>query len=192
MRIAVMTASSPVRSALEEIVRASGHPLVPTAGEAELVLSDAQHPLALALNCPILTLVCGAAANDDEISCPIRPHQLMQRLMVRAHTQTVPLSGGWVLDSLARSLTHANQPPVTLTEKECSLLNALRTVQPEAINRITLLAQVWGVGGTVDTHTLETHIYRLRSKLDALAPPPCEIVTTNGSYALAPAETVIT
>jgi DNA-binding response OmpR family regulator len=36
----------------------------------------------------------------------------------------------------------------------------------------------------VETHTLETHIYRLRSKLDALTPKPCDIITLDGAYQL--------
>jgi DNA-binding response OmpR family regulator len=44
---------------------------------------------------------------------------------------------------------------------------------------------VWGITAPIDTHTLETHIYRLRSKLATLAQPFPDIITIDGAYRLA-------
>lgn len=96
----------------------------------------------------------------------------------------VPLAQGWRLEPLARMMHHAGGQHVPLTEKECGLLMALVAALPAAASRETLLKDVWAYVGDTETHTLETHIYRLRHKLADLSPPPCDIVTLDGSYRL--------
>jgi DNA-binding response OmpR family regulator len=71
-----------------------------------------------------------------------------------------------------------------LTEKESQLLRELAEAAPHAMRREQLLAQVWGMNEQVDTHTLETHIYRLRSKLESLVSIPADITTESGTYRL--------
>jgi DNA-binding response OmpR family regulator len=76
---------------------------------------------------------------------------------------------------------------IALTEKECDILLALYDAGGKAVSRQDLLDQVWGYASTVETHTLETHIYRLRQKLEEDAANPVLLVTREDGYALDPA-----
>ena len=54
------------------------------------------------------------------------------------------------------------------------------------VSRETLLQEVWGYNSGVTTHTLETHIYRLRQKVEKDAASPQILVTEAGGYKLVP------
>jgi DNA-binding response OmpR family regulator len=71
---------------------------------------------------------------------------------------------------------------VRLTEKETNILRYLRTASG-IVPRQTLLGEVWGYGPQVTTHTLETHIYRLRKKIETNPEAPI-LVTEDGGYRL--------
>jgi DNA-binding response OmpR family regulator len=187
MHIAIETTSASVRQTLESIILAAGHQLAGTEASPQLTLVDSQHlPPHATIHGAVLTLVGGAATQpDDQITCPVRPQQLVQRLMHYRPPQTVALGHGWSLDRQARQLIHAAHAAVTLTEKESLLLATLAQAASQPLTREALLAHVWGVAEDIDTHTLETHIYRLRAKLAALAPAPFDITTRNGAYLLA-------
>ncbi|MBX9726601.1 MAG: helix-turn-helix domain-containing protein, partial [Rickettsiales bacterium] len=126
-----------------------------------------------------------ATSNTPSLPCPLRPERLLQRLFMLANTQRLALGQGWSLDMLARTLEHEQSAPLSLTEKECVLLKHLLQAHPTPLGRDDLLEQVWGMASAIDTHTLETHIYRLRSKLETLTPRPCDIRTHDGAYVLA-------
>ena len=176
MRIHAASASASVTRTLEAVIAASGHDCAPST-DAELILIDGLHPPALtSAAVPHLTL------GNDVLPCPLHPQHLMRLLRHRTAHASLALDHGWTLDLTARALTHAAMPPITLTEKESALLCALKRGAPTAIARETLLAQVWGITHEIDTHTLETHIYRLRSKLGACTPCPCDIETIGGAY----------
>ena len=95
-----------------------------------------------------------------------------------------PVRAGALLDQLA-----AQAPPVciggravdwdALTEREAALLRALADAAPGAVAANALLTQVWGWRADLETHTLATHIHRLRRKLGQGA-----ILTTADGYAL--------
>ena len=74
---------------------------------------------------------------------------------------------------------------VMLTEKETAILSILRKAKGEAIDREKLLSLVWGYVQGIDTHTLETHIYRLRRKIESNSVTAEIIITDNGGYKLA-------
>jgi len=185
MRIAIHSASAAVRRALETMVTASGHHVARDAEPADYILADRLHPIITPIPAaPILSL--GGTASDTSIPCPVRPERIIQRLMVLGQTQTLPLAKGWSLDRLARLLVHEDGATVSLTEKESSLLKYLvhaAACSPSAAD--DLLEQVWGIAAEIDTHTIETHIYRLRAKLTGLTPRPCDILTMDGAYVLA-------
>jgi DNA-binding response OmpR family regulator len=183
-RIAVVSASAAVKRTLEAIILAGGHQLVPAA-EAELILQDHLHPHPLPDHpTRILALAARAQNTADTLACPFRPAQLQRLLASQPAHSPIQIGGGWALDLLARNLTHEAAPTVAFTEKECLLLKTLAMSHPHALGREALLEQVWGLGRGIDTHTLETHIYRLRSKLSALTPTAGDIVTVASAYKL--------
>lgn len=188
MRIAVHSASASVTRTLEALITASGHQ--PSASDApDYVVIDALHPSHHPIpDAPALTLYahgCEPSSDTQALACPVNPARLLQRLTMLGSTQRLSLGNGWSLDMLARALTHEMSSALSLTEKECVLLKHLLHAHPKPLSREDLLEQVWGMAGEIDTHTLETHIYRLRSKFDGLSPRPCDILTQDGAYVLA-------
>ena len=67
-----------------------------------------------------------------------------------------------------------------LTEKETTILKFLYRAFPESVTKDELLTEVWGLQNGLTTHTLETHIYRLRQKIGRLTKTPIVITTENG------------
>jgi DNA-binding response OmpR family regulator len=75
---------------------------------------------------------------------------------------------------------------VRLTEKETAILKYLYRAGEKTIGRAILLNEVWGYNSGVTTHTLETHVYRLRQKIER-DPAKAEILITEpGGYRLVP------
>ena len=75
---------------------------------------------------------------------------------------------------------------IRLTEKETSILRYLYRARQQPVSRETLLHEVWGYNSGVTTHTLETHIYRLRQKIEKDATAPVILVTETRGYKLMP------
>jgi DNA-binding response OmpR family regulator len=73
-----------------------------------------------------------------------------------------------------------------LTDKETAILRYLYRADQQPISRETLLQEVWGYNSGVTTHTLETHIYRLRQKIEEDAATPAILVTESRGYKLVP------
>ena len=75
---------------------------------------------------------------------------------------------------------------IRLTEKETNIVKYLYRAKDSVVTRDVLLHEVWGYNAGVTTHTLETHIYRLRQKIE---PDPAQarlLLTEPGGYRLAP------
>ena len=72
---------------------------------------------------------------------------------------------------------------VVLTEKESMILETLFHIWPKSISRKNFLSEIWGYQNIVATHTLETHIYRLRQKISRLTEAPL-VETTQDGYKL--------
>lgn len=108
----------------------------------------------------------------------------LQRLQRNVKGAPLSLNAGWRLEPLARMLHHEKGQHVPLTEKEALLLAALHAALPAAASREQLLKDVWAYAGDSETHTLETHIYRLRSKLAELDPAAADVITQDGTYRL--------
>lgn len=85
---------------------------------------------------------------------------------------------GFIIDPKSRSLVNDGRE-VDLTEKEFQILNLLVNASPEPIEKQKLLDKIFGYGDDVDTHTLETHIYRLRKKIGV---DDDFIITEKGGY----------
>ncbi len=137
----------------------------------------------------ILGLDSGA---NDYITKPFRLNVLLARLraQLRQHEQSedaVFLIGPYSFRPSAKLLTDGTgRKKVRLTEKETAILKYLYRAGDKVIGRETLLNEVWGYNAGVTTHTLETHVYRLRQKIER-DPAKAEIlVTETGGYRLVP------
>jgi len=73
---------------------------------------------------------------------------------------------------------------VRLTEKETNILKYLYRAGGKAVGREELLTEVWGYNSGVTTHTLETHVYRLRQKIEVETGASRILVTEPGGYSL--------
>ena len=94
--------------------------------------------------------------------------------------------GTYVFRPGTKLLIRDDSRKVRLTEKETAILKYLYRAGPEVVNREVLLHEVWGYNEGVTTHTLETHVYRLRQKIER-DPSNAEILLTeSGGYRLNP------
>jgi DNA-binding response OmpR family regulator len=137
----------------------------------------------------ILGLESGA---NDYITKPFRLNVLLARLraQLRQHEQSedaVFTIGPYTFRPSAKLLTDTGgRKKVRLTEKETAILKFLYRAGDRTIGRDILLNEVWGYNAGVTTHTLETHVYRLRQKIER-DPTNAEIlVTAPGGYRLVP------
>ncbi len=137
----------------------------------------------------ILGLDAGA---NDYVTKPFRLGVLLARLraQLRQHEQSedaVFTIGPYTFRPSAKVLIHGEtQRKVRLTEKETSILKYLYRNGSKVVGRDVLLNEVWGYNAGVTTHTLETHVYRLRQKIEA-DPSNAEILVTEpGGYRLIP------
>ena len=137
----------------------------------------------------VLGLDAGA---NDYVSKPFRFGVLLARL--RAHLRQHQQSEDAVFSIGPYSFRPAlkllqdrdNDRKVRLTEKETAILKFLLRAGDEPVSRDVLLNDVWGYHADVTTHTLETHIYRLRQKIEADPANAQLLVTEGGGYRLMP------
>jgi len=137
----------------------------------------------------ILGLDAGA---NDYITKPFRLGVLLARLRahIRQHERSddaVFTIGPYTFQPSAKLLVNNNdEKKVRLTDKETAILKYLYRAGDKVVSREVLLDEVWGYNAGVTTHTLETHIYRLRQKIE-LNPSSAQILTTeHGGYRLIP------
>lgn len=146
---------------------------------------------------PLVALVCpsGDRAEAKDIPCvvlgetlalPARLPDVLEALEVLA-SNTSGLSGprahmGWTLDPARLTLRQGDAQTISLTDTEARLLACLFDAEGRDVTRDALLQRVWGYRPGLDTHTLETHIYRLRKKLEADPANPSRIITTDDGY----------
>jgi hypothetical protein len=92
--------------------------------------------------------------------------------------------GRYFFNPSERQLTTDGQEDIALTDKETDILVYLARHHASAVTRDDLLKNVWRYQQGVDTHTLETHIYRLRQKIEISAETPALLVTEEAGYRL--------
>ena len=136
----------------------------------------------------ILGLESGA---NDYVTKPFRFSVLLARIraQLRQHDQSedvVFTIGPYSFQPAAKLLESADGGKVRLTDKETSILKYLYRQGPKTITRDVLLKEVWGYNNRVTTHTLETHIYRLRQKIERDPSNARLLVTEEGGYRLVP------
>jgi DNA-binding response OmpR family regulator len=136
----------------------------------------------------ILGLESGA---NDYITKPFRFAVLLARIRAQlrqheASEDAVFTIGPFMFRPSSKLLLNAKGNKVRLTEKETAILRFLYRAGQKPVSRETLLQEVWGYNSGVTTHTLETHIYRLRQKVERDATTPTILVTETGGYKLVP------
>jgi DNA-binding response OmpR family regulator len=136
----------------------------------------------------ILGLDSGA---NDYVPKPFKFGVLLARIraQLRQHEQSedaVFRLGPYTFKPSSKVLITSDNKKIRLTEKEASILKYLYRAGELAVGREVLLHEVWGYNAGVTTHTLETHVYRLRQKIER-DPSRAEIlVTETGGYKLVP------
>jgi DNA-binding response OmpR family regulator len=130
------------------------------------------------------------AGADDYVTKPFRYAVLLARIraQLRSHEQSehaVFHIGPYTFRPAQKLLTDERARKVRLTEKETNILKYLYRAGEKPVPREELLTQVWGYNAEVTTHTLETHIYRLRQKIEAEPSAARLLLTDAGGYRLA-------
>jgi len=136
----------------------------------------------------ILGLESGA---NDYVTKPFRFAVLLARIraQLRQHEQSedaVFSIGPYTFQPAAKTLVDDGGSRIRLTEKESSILKYLYRAGEKVVGRDVLLHEVWGYNAGVTTHTLETHIYRLRQKIEKDPSNSELLVTETGGYKLVP------
>lgn len=136
----------------------------------------------------ILGLEAGA---NDYVTKPFRFAVLLAR--IRAHLRQHEASddaiftiGPYSFRPGAKLLVTDKGAKIRLTEKETAILRFLYRAGQRVVGRDVLLQEVWGYNSNVTTHTLETHIYRLRQKIEVDPGRARILVTESGGYRLVP------
>jgi DNA-binding response OmpR family regulator len=153
------------------------------------------------IGAPVIMLT-GAASDEDTIEGlgaganayvikPLRFGVLLAhiRAQLRSHEQSedaVFRIGPYEFRPAAKMLIDERQRKIRLTEKETSILKYLYRAGEKPVSREELLTEVWGYNAGVTTHTLETHVYRLRQKIEPDANSARLLITEAGGYRLAP------
>jgi DNA-binding response OmpR family regulator len=73
---------------------------------------------------------------------------------------------------------------IRLTEKETAILIKLSAANGESVSRKKLLEEVWGYKAGINSHTLETHIYKLRKKIEESGSSSSFLITSRNGYML--------
>src|ERR1700712_1778227 len=136
----------------------------------------------------ILGLDAGA---NDYVTKPFRFAVLLARIraQLRSHETSedaVFRIGPYEFRPAAKALIDQGGKKIRLTEKETSILKYLYRAGDKSAPREELLAEVWGYNAGVTTHTLETHVYRLRQKIEPDPGSARLLITEAGGYRLQP------
>ncbi len=177
--------------------------LAASAGRIDACLLDAATPLGPAYWGPLLrdggggrpVLQLGGQAESlpegisERVAKPVRVPELLARLHALLATfEASPGAAialpGYSFHPAGKLLEAPDGARIRLTEKEAAILLYLHRAGRRAVPRGELLGEVWGYSSLVTTHTLETHIYRLRRKIEADPQEARLLLTDEGGYRL--------
>ena len=151
------------------------------------------------VKCPIIILITDDADTDtilgldaganDYVCKPFKFFVLLSRIraLLRQHEQSENATfslGPYTFKPASKILVTENEEKVRLTEKETNILKFLYLSKDGMVARDVLLHEVWGYNANVTTHTLETHIYRLRQKIELDPRNARLLITEQGGYRL--------
>src|SRR5208282_2164021 len=194
-QILIVDDDADLRQALTEQLALHAEFKVSEAGDAaaaRLAMQSAAPDLIIMLTArdsdadTVIGLESGA---NDYVAKPFRFAVLLARIRVqlRQHDASEDAEfqiGPYVFRPATKNLVDAKGAKLRLTEKEAAILRFLHRAQRQAVPRETLLRDVWGYNANVTTHTLETHIYRLRQKIEDDPTEARLLVTDGGGYKL--------
>ena len=112
------------------------------------------------------------AGANDFLTKPFRIQVLMARIRARVREMeqsefAVFQVGPYKFRPADKFMEHVEGGRVVrLTEKETAIIRFLYLANDKVVTRQALLEEVWGYNAAVTTHTLETHVYRLRQKIE--------------------------
>ncbi len=150
---------------------------------------------------PVIMLTAAVADEDtvkgldagasDYVTKPYKFAVLLARIRVQLrdyeHSEgAVFRLGDYEFRPSAKMLLDPQAKKIRLTEKETNILKYLYRAGEKPVSREELLAEVWGYNAGVTTHTLETHVYRLRQKIESDPANARLLLTEAGGYRLAP------
>ena len=153
----------------------------------------------LNVKCPIIMLVANNTDLDayeniepdvnKYISKPFKYSKLLNCIETQLYKydkaeETEFSLGKYVFKPNSKTLEIDENKSIRLTEKETDILKFLYKNLENVVSRETLLHEVWGYNSNVTTHTLETHIYRLRQKIETDPSNATFLVTETGGYQL--------
>ena len=133
------------------------------------------------------------AGASDYVAKPFRPAELLARLRAQlrvfeASRNAVLPVGPYVFRPAAKLLHDpAKDRRIRLTAKETELLRLLLRAGGQVVEREALLHELWGYRSGVITHTLSTHVYRLRQKIEPEPAAPRLLLTVGSGYRVEPA-----
>ena len=136
----------------------------------------------------VLGLESGA---NDYVTKPFKFAVLLARIraQLRQHEQSEDATftvGPYMFKPGQKLLTTDDGRKIRLTEKEAAIIRYLYRADRKVVTRDVLLEEVWGYNSGVTTHTLETHVYRLRQKIERDPSNAQILVTENGGYKIIP------
>lgn len=149
------------------------------------------------IGCPIVifgeratdndAITCLDAGANDFISRPFSLRVVLARIRshLRQHEESgeaaLPLGPYSFLPGKRIVMDHARRR-IRLTVKEARILRCLIGAEGQPVPRATLLGEIWDHGAFVKSHTLETHVYRLRRKIEPDPKRPAILLTDQGGY----------
>ena len=130
------------------------------------------------------------AGANDYVAKPFRSKELLARLRAQLRAfenspEAILMIGRYVFRP-AMKLLHdqTNNRRISLTSKEADLLRFLYRLEGRSVKADVLLHEVWGYSQNVETHTLSTHIYRLRQKMESDPAHPVLLMSVGKGYRL--------
>lgn len=145
------------------------------------------------LKTPLIFLSFGAEPTDKKVYSIAKPFSLSEFLdTLKASINKFENSADGILEfnhyilypNRKEITNHRNGETTKLTEKEVSIIKYLYKNKDKIVGKQDLMQEVWGYVADVATHTVETHIYRLRQKVEHDDPAAQLILTSEGGYQL--------
>ncbi len=149
-----------------------------------------KHKLTYAVGCKtrdITNIEISSAEDTKQFKQPVRIGAILDYLnkcTKKGQSTAFIAFDGAVLNTHLGIFTPEGGTGISLTEKEVEILIFLSRHTHQSVSRDALLDEVWGYAKDVETHTLETHVYRLRQKIEANPAEPKFLQTTEDGYSV--------